>query len=211
MSVLKLYYQNAAATIIKNLRKRQMEGYYCESSEEAVELALSLMPEGSSIAWGGSMSLEECGLMDAIRQGDYRIIDRGLAKKPEKRNEVYSQIINADFFLMSTNAITLDGELVNIDGKGSRLAFLCYGPEQVLLIVGMNKVCSDVDSAFKRVRDIASPKNTVRLNLNTPCAKTGRCGACYSEDCICSQELVTRFSSIPGRIKVILVGEELGY
>lgn len=205
------YYENAAATIIKNLEKRQMEGYYCATSEEAVKKALELMPEGASIAWGGSMTLSETGLMEAIRSANYEIIDREYAKTPEAQRKLYGEICCSDFFLMSTNAITLDGELVNIDGRGNRVAFLCYGPQNVIVLTGMNKVVSDVQSGIQRVRDIASPPNTVRLNKNTPCAVTGRCGDCLSPDCICSQTVITRRSGTPGRIKVILVGEELGY
>ncbi len=205
------YYENVAATIIKNLEKRQMEGYYCANSQEAVKKALELMQEGSSIAWGGSMTLSETGLMDAIRSGNYQIIDREKAKTQEEQRKLYGEICCSDYFLMSTNAITLDGELVNIDGRGNRVAFLCFGPQNVLVLAGMNKLVSDVESGVQRVRDVASPPNTVRLNKNTPCAVTGRCGDCYSSDCICSQIVVTRRSGIPGRIKVILIGEELGY
>lgn len=204
-------YENVAATIIKNLEKRQMEGYYCATSEEAVKKALELMPEGSSIGWGGSMTLSETGLMEAIRNANYKIIDRETAKTPEEQRKIYGEICCSDFFLMGTNAITIDGELVNIDGRGNRVAFLCFGPQNVVILAGMNKVTSDVRSAVQRVRDIASPPNTVRLNKNTPCAVTGRCGDCYSPDCICSQIVITRRSGIPQRIKVILVGEELGY
>ena len=124
---------------------------------------------------------------------------------------MYANIFNSDFFLMSTNAITLDGELINIDSRGNRVAFLCYGPENVLIVAGMNKLVTDVESGIKRVRDMAAPPNTVRLDKKTPCSVTGRCGNCLSPDCICSQIVVTRFSNIPKRIKVILVGEELGY
>lgn len=205
------YYENVATTIIKNLEKRQMEGYYCATGEEAVKKALELMPEGSSIGWGGSMTLSESGLMDAIRSANYQIIDRETAKTPEEQRKIYGEICCSDFFLMSTNAITLDGELVNIDGRGNRVAFLCYGPQNVVILAGMNKIVSDVESGVQRVRDIASPPNTVRLNKNTPCAVTGRCGDCLSPDCICSQIVITRRSGIPNRIKVILVGEELGY
>ena len=204
-------YENVAATIIKNLEKRQMEGYYCATSEEAVKKALELMPDGASIGWGGSMTLSETGLMEAIRNANYKIIDRETAKTPEEQRKIYGEICCSDFFLMGTNAITIDGELVNIDGRGNRVAFLCFGPQNVVILAGMNKVTSDVKSAVKRVRDIASPPNTVRLNKNTPCAVTGRCGDCYSPDCICSQIVITRRSGIPNRIKVILVGEELGY
>lgn len=205
------YYENAAETIIKNLKKRRMEGFYCRTKEEAVKKALELMPKGASIGWGGSMTLEESGLMEAIRSAEYDIIDRDKAKTTEERKEVWAKIVNCDYFLMSTNAITLDGELINIDGRGNRISFLCFGPEHVLVLAGMNKVVTDVDSGIKRVHDIASPANTVRLNKNTPCAKTGRCGNCLSEDCICAQTMITRLSMVPNRIQVILVGEELGY
>ena len=172
MSPKEIAKQNLANTIIKNMEKKNLEAYYCATSKEAVEKALSLMPEGASITWGGSESIKECGLMDAI---------------------------------------TIDGELVNIDGRANRVSLLCWGPQNVIVIAGMNKIASDVESAIQRVRDAAAPPNTVRLNKNTPCAQTGRCGNCYSPDCICSQILITRRSSTPNRIKVILVGEELGY
>ena len=205
------YYENAAETIIKNLKKRRMEGFYCATKEEAVKKALELMPKGASIGWGGSMTLEETGLMKAIHDADYEIIDRDAAKTDAERKEIYSKIVSCDYFLMSTNAITLDGELINIDGRANRISFLCFGPEHVLVVAGMNKVVSDVDSGIKRVHNIASPPNAVRLHRNTPCAKTGRCGDCFSDDCICAQTLVTRMSLIPNRIQVLLVGEELGY
>jgi len=205
------YYENVANTIIKNLNKRQIEGYYCKDSKTAVEKALELMTKGSSISWGGSMTLLETGLMDAIQNGNYKIINRDTAKTPEDQRKIYGDICCSDFFLMSTNAITLDGELINIDGRGNRVAFLCYGPQNVLILAGMNKVVSDVESGFKRVRDIASPPNTIRLNKKTPCTISGKCEDCYSPDCICGQFVVTRRSGVPNRIKVILIGEELGY
>ncbi len=205
------YYENVANTIIKNLSKRQIEGYYYPDSASALKKALELMPKGASIGWGGSMTLVETGLLDAIKTDEYRIIDRDIAKTPEEQRKIYGEICCADYFLMSTNAITLDGELINIDGRGNRLAFLCYGPQNVLILAGMNKVVTDVEAGFKRVRDIASPPNTVRLNKKTPCAITGKCENCYSPDCICGQFLMTRRSGVPNRIKVILIGEELGY
>lgn len=211
MSPKEIAKQNLANTIIKNMAKKNMEGYYCATSAEAVKKALSLMPEGSSITWGGSMSVIECGLMDAIHQKNYDLIDRDTAKTPEEAREMYAKQVMADYYLMSTNAITMNGELVNIDGRANRVSCLCWGPQNVIIIAGMNKVATDVEDAIKRVRNIAAPANTVRLNRNTPCAQTGKCGDCYSPDCICSQVLVTRRSSTPNRIKVILVGEELGY
>lgn len=211
MTPKKQYYKNAATTIIKNLEKRQMEGYYCETSANAVEKIITLMPKGASIGWGGSMTLSDIGLMDELKKTDYKLLDRDVPKSKEEQKIMYANIFNSDFFLMSTNAITLDGELVNIDSRGNRVSFLCYGPENVIVVVGMNKVVSDVDSGIKRVHDIAAPANTVRLNKKTPCSVTGRCGNCLSPDCICAHTVVTRFSNIPKRIKVVLVGEELGY
>ena len=211
MSPKEIAKQNLANTIIKNMEKKNLEAYYCATSKEAVEKALSLMPEGASITWGGSESIKECGLMDAIKGANYELIDRADAKTPEEDRIMYSRQVMADFFLMSSNAITIDGELVNIDGRANRVSLLCWGPQNVIVIAGMNKIASDVESAIQRVRDAAAPPNTVRLNKNTPCAQTGRCGNCYSPDCICSQIVITRRSSTPKRIKVILVGEELGF
>lgn len=211
MSFVKQSNANAAATIIKGLQKRNMEGYFCETSKEAVELALSLMPEGSVISWGGSMSISECGLMDAVKEKDYTLIDRMTAKTPQEKREIYARTVMADYYLMSTNAITIDGELVNIDGFCNRVACLCAGPENVIIIAGMNKVVKTVEAGIDRIRTKAAPPNTVRLNKNTPCAKTGVCGNCFSPDSICSQIVITRRSGIPGRIKVILVNEDLGF
>ncbi len=211
MSPKEIAKQNLANTIIKNMHKKNLEGYYCSTSAEAVEKALSLMPEGSSVTWGGSMSVIECGLMDAIHQKNYELIDRDKAKTPEEARLMYARQVMADYYLMSTNAITIDGELVNIDGRANRVSCLCWGPQNVIIIAGMNKVANDVEDALKRVRNFAAPPNTVRLNKNTPCSQTGKCADCYSPDCICSQIVITRRSSTPNRIKVILVGEELGY
>lgn len=204
----KLYYENVANTIIKNFKKRQIEGYYCSDNKSAISKALALIPEGSSISWGGSMTLIETGLIDCILKKDYKIINNDSFKD---ERQFYSKICCSDFFLMSTNAITLDGELINIDGKGNRVSFLCFGPQNVLILAGMNKVVSDIETGFKRVRNVAAPPNAIRLNRNTPCVLTGKCGDCYSTDCMCGQLVITRRSGIPHRIKVILIGEELGY
>lgn len=207
----KQYYENVAATIIKNLEKRQMNGFYCADSASAVAKVLELIPENSAVAWGGSMTLFETGIMEAIKKDTYKIIDRDSAKTPEEQREIYGKICGCDYFLMSTNAITLDGELVNVDNRGNRVSFLCFGPEYVLVIAGINKVVPDVDAGIKRARNIAAPPNTLRLNRKTPCAVTGKCEDCLSPDCICAQTVITRRSAFKGRITVILVGEELGY
>lgn len=202
-----------AQTIIKGLEKRNMEGVFCETKEDALAKALSYIEEGSSVTWGGSMSISEIGLMDAVKNGNYEIIDRSVAKNYDEQREIFSKAVLADYYLMSSNAITLDGELINIDGTGNRVACLTYGPKNVIMIVGMNKVVNDVEDGIKRVRNFASPPNTLRLGLKTPCSMTGRCGNCYGDTCICSQIVVTRRQSaaMRGRIKIILVGESLGY
>ena len=207
----KQYYEKVSATIIENLKKRQMNGYYCADKADAIAKVLELIPEGASIGWGGSMTLYETGIMDAVKNGSYTILDRDSAKTPEEQRKIYGEICCSDYFLMSTNAITLDGELINIDNRGNRVSFLCFGPEHVLVIAGINKIVSDVDAGIKRTKDIAAPPNTLRLNRTTPCSVTGRCGDCLSPDCICAQTVITRRSAYSGRITVILVGENLGY
>lgn len=211
MTPKKQAFAAAAETVIKNLQQRNMEGYYFEDSTSCVKAIIDLMEEGSVVSWGGSMSVNECGLMDAIQGGKYQLIDRMTAKSPEEAREIFSKTVMADYYLMSTNAITFDGELINIDGNGNRVACLIHGPKHVIIVAGMNKLVSNVEDGQRRVRDIATPANTKRLNKNTPCFHTGRCGDCLSPDCICNQIVVTRRSGHPGRIKVFLVGEELGY
>lgn len=215
MRPLEKYYENAAETIIKGLKKRQIEGFYCPDKESAVRKVLELIDEGSSIGWGGSMTLTESGLMEALKAAapasGYDLIDRMKASTPKEVKEMNARLFTSDVFLMSTNAITYDGEMINIDGRGNRIAFLCYGPSKVIILAGMNKVVSDVETGVKRVRNFAAPPNTVRLKKNTPCSTTGRCGDCYATDSICSQILITRRSGDPERIKVVLVGDHLGY
>ena len=200
-----------AKSIIKNLEKRNMEGHYFETASDCVEAILSEMPSGAMIGWGGSETLKECGLMDAIHGGSYELLDRSAAKTPEESRQIYARTVLADYFLMSTNAITLDGELINIDGNGNRVACLIQGPSNVIIIAGMNKVVPDAESGVARVRTMASPANAIRLERNLPCAATGACHDCLSPECFCCQVVVTRRSMHPGRIKVYLVGEELGY
>ena len=211
MSPKKQYYEKTANTIIANLENRQMKGWYCEDSAAAVKKVLELVPEHASVTWGGTMTLEECGLMDALKKESYTLIDRLSAKTPEEKKTLYAKAVCADYFFMSANAITLDGELGNIDGAGNRVACLCSGPDNVIVLAGMNKVVASVEEGHDRVRNVAAPINALRLNKKTPCAATGRCSKCQSPDCICSQIVVTKRSHIPGRIQVILIGEELGY
>lgn len=211
MTNRQLAFRTASEGIIKQLEKRNMEGYFFEDSTSCVKAILEMMEDGSVVSWGGSESVKECGLMDAIHQGNYQLIDRFSGKTPEEGRELYAKATLSDYYLMSTNAITLDGELVNIDGAGNRVACLIHGPKNVIIVVGMNKLVTDIPSGYDRIKNIASPANVQRLNKNTPCYHTGRCGDCFSPDCICSQTVITRRSSVPGRIKVFLVAENLGY
>lgn len=200
-----------AEAIIKNLEKRNMEGFYFNTAAECTRAILDTIPQGSVISWGGSESIKEAGLMDGIHNGNYKLIDRFAAATPEESRALYAQAVLADYYLMSSNAITLDGELINIDGNGNRVACLIQGPSHVILVVGMNKVVTDVKSGIARVRNMASPANAIRLNKNIPCAATGTCHDCLAPECFCNQIVVTRRSGHTGRIKVYLVGESLGY
>lgn len=204
-------YKSLANTIIENLEKRQIEGYYCDNKESALKKALEIIPNNSKVSWGGSMTIIETDLLNAIQKGPYITINRELATNEDEQRKIYGEICCSDFFLMSTNAITVNGELINIDGRGNRVAFLCYGPKNVLILAGMNKVVESIDEGITRARNVAAPLNGIRLSRKTPCAITGKCGDCYSQDCMCGQIVITRRSGIPNRIKVILIGEELGY
>lgn len=211
MSVKKEYYENLAKTVLKGLEKRFMEGYYCETKEEAKELALSLIPDGSSASFGGSMTLEETGILKELRtRTDITLYDRASASNREEVEQILHDALSCDYYLMSSNAITTDGELVNIDGNGNRVAALIYGPKNVIIVAGMNKIAKNVEEGMSRVRNTASPQNCIRLNIPTPCSKTGMCANCISHT-ICDQIVITRASRVPKRIKVILVGEELGF
>ncbi len=197
-----------AQKMIKGLESRNMTGHYAATKEKALETALSLIPEGSSVTMGGAMSAHEIGLVDALKKGNYNFIDRD--KASDKRAAMLAAY-DADVFLSSANAMTDDGILVNIDGNANRVSAICQGPKKVIFIVGMNKVCVDLDSAMKRARNVAAPINAQRFGLSTPCAKTGKCMDCKSPDTICCQFLITRFSRHTGRIHVILVNDSLGF
>ena len=197
-----------AQKVIKGLESRNMSGTYAATKEEALQAALRMIPEGSTVTMGGGMSVHEIGLSAALKTEKYNFIDRDAIT--DKRAAMLAAY-DADYFLASVNAMTDDGILVNIDGNSNRVSAICQGPKHVLFIVGMNKVCSDLDSAMKRARNVAAPINAQRFGLSTPCAKAGKCMDCKSPDTICCQFLITRFSRHPGRIHVILVNDALGF
>ena len=204
------YYEKRGKILVKNLQSRHFEAYYCATKEEALEKALELIPKGASVGWGGVMSAAQIGLLDAVRQGDYRAIDRERCTTPDEKIQAAKDAMFADVFLTGANGLSLDGEMVNIDGQGNRVAAIVYGPKEVLVIAGMNKVSDTLEDAITRARTVAAPLNQQRFMLNNPCTVTGTCADCKSETCICNQILITRHCRPVGRIKFILVGEDLG-
>ncbi len=205
-----LYYEKRAAVLIKNLQNRHFDAYYCKTRAEALNKALELIPKGASVGWGGALSAQQIGLMDAVRQGDYRALDRDQCKTPEEREAMMMAMHSADVFLTGANGLSLDGQMVNIDGQGNRVSAIIYGPKTVLVIAGMNKVCDTLEAAVCRARTVAAPMNAQRFLKNTPCTVTGVCADCKSVDCICNQIVITRGCRPAGRIRFLLVGEELG-
>ena len=197
-----------ASKVIKGLESRNMSGYYAANKEEALKKALEIIPEGSTVTMGGAMSVHEIGLANAIKKGNYKFLDRD---KYEDKRAAMLAAYDADVFLSSANAMTEDGVLINVDGNSNRVSAIAQGPKKVVFIVGMNKICADVDSAMKRARNVAAPINAQRFGLSTPCSKTGSCMNCKSPDTICCQILITRFSRHKDRIHVILVNDNLGF
>lgn len=209
-TIIKQYYEKRAKVLIKNLQKRHFEAYYCDTKEQALQKALELIPEGASVGWGGAMSANQIGLTQAIRQGQYQALDCSSCDTIEEKEEKMRACLNADVFLTGANGLSMDGQMVNIDGTGNRVAAIVYGPRNVLVIAGMNKVEDTIEDAVRRARTVAAPMNHQRFPGKTPCTVNGVCGDCLAETCICNQVLVTRNSRIEGRIKFILVGEALG-
>lgn len=202
-----------AEHVIKEMKKRNFEAFYCATRKEALDKALSLIEKGSVVGSGGSTTVKEIGLLPYIQShpDDYTYVDRSLAKNEQEAREYHAKNILSDYYLMSTNAFTADGQLVNIDGNGNRVSCLCFGPKHVIIVASMNKMVPTVEDAYKRIRQDACPPNASRLNLDTPCAKTGFCAECTSTSSICASFVTTRISRYPDRIKVILVGEPLGF
>lgn len=207
----KLYYSKRGELLVKNLKKRHFDAVYCDTKEEALKQALSWIPEGSTVGWGGATSAQQIGLMAALNAGNYKTLDRDKCNTVEEREKVAKQCLTANVFITGANALSMDGEMVNIDGNGNRVAAVIYGPDSVVVIAGMNKVTDDLESAITRARTVAAPINQQRFGLKNPCTVTGTCADCKSETCICNHIVVTRHCRPVGRIKFILVGEELGF
>ena len=208
---IKLYYQKRGQILLKNLKKRRFDAYYCDTKEDALAKALELIPEESTVGWGGVMSAHQIGLIRAVNEGNYHAIDRDKCSTAQEKLNAARACLDADYFLMSANALSMDGQMVNIDGNGNRVAALIYGPKNVLIIAGMNKVCDTIEAAVQRARTVAAPMNQQRIQGKTPCITTAVCADCQSEECICNHIVITRGSRHPGRIKFIIVGEDLGF
>ena len=206
-----LFYKKRGEILVKNLQSRHFDAYYCATKEEALIKALDLIPKDATVGWGGAYSAMQIGLMDALNKGPYRTIDRDKCKTQEEKQQAAKDCFSADVFLTGANALSLDGQMVNIDGNGNRVGAVIYGPTSVLVIAGMNKVEENLDAAIRRARTVAAPINEQRFLGNTPCAVTGVCADCKSENCICNHIVVTRHCRPIGRIKFILVGEDLGF
>lgn len=205
-------YNKLGPKIAEALKKRNFDAYYFAEPEEALMKVFSLIPAEDTVSWGGSMTMDGLGLTDKLKEEGFSVIDRDSAKSPGERQALMRQALTCDTFIMGSNAVSEDGQLVNIDGAGNRVAAMCYGPKQVIVLAGMNKVVKTLEDAVSRARNTAAPLNTQRFpNLTTPCAMNGSCADCKSPDSICTYLVVTRLSKPAGRIKVILIGKDLGF
>ncbi len=200
-----------ARRIITGLEARNIHGYYAQNQAEVIHIIQELIPQKSSVGWGGSMTLNELGIRDYFREGDFEVYDRENEKDPKKKRELELKIFDCDFMMTSSNAITEEGILVNIDGNSNRVAAIAYGPKHVVFVVGMNKVTKDIDAAIYRARNEAATINAQRFDVDTPCKKSGSCVNCLSPDSICCEFLITRRSMHKDRMHVILVNESLGF
>lgn len=206
------YIKRQVDRTIDNLRKHNMEGFFVEDKIELIELMKGLIDENSVVGVGDSMTLFETGVIDFLRKGNYVFLDKyreGITS--DEKKQIYIQNFSAHTFLCSTNALTEQGELYNIDGNGSRVAPMLYGPKQVILVTGINKIVKDIEEAEKMVRNYAAPIDAKRLGKNTPCTNLGYCIDCKSPNRICNDFVVIKGQFIKDRIKVVIVGKELGY
>lgn len=209
---LSFVYEQRIKRTMENLQKNNMEAFYVEDEAAVIEKIKELVAEGSTVSVGGSMSLFEAGVIDLLKNGNYNFLDRyaqGLDASDIK--EIFRKSFFADAYFTSTNALTEDGQLYNVDGNGNRVAAMIYGPDKVIVVVGVNKIVKDLDAAKERSKQIAAPANNTRLNLSNPCTKVGTCMDCKSPSRICNNYVVIGRQGNKDRIKVIIVGKQLGY
>lgn len=198
--------------VVKALKARHFEAVYCSTCAEALQAALDYIPNGDTVAFGGSMTIRDMGLTQRLHEGPYQVLDRDLANSPEESAQMMREAFSCGTYVSSANAISEDGQLVNIDGNGNRVAAMIYGPRNVVVVAGLNKVAKTLEDAMTRAQTVAAPINCQRFEkLDTPCNRTGACLNCKSPDCICAYVAITRVCRPAGKIKVILVGETLGY
>ncbi|MDR2029635.1 MAG: lactate utilization protein [Treponema sp.] len=203
--------QKLGPRVVRALQNRHFEAWYFDEPAGAIEQAFSLIPRDHTVSWGGSLTVEALGLTRLAEERGYRVLNRDRGKDPAERTEIMRQALLCDTYLSGTNAISEDGQLVNIDGNGNRVAAMTFGPRQVIILAGMNKVVKTPEDALIRARTIAAPLNMQRFpSLKAPCSETGSCGNCGSADSICSFIVTTRLCKPAGRIKVILIGKDLG-
>jgi hypothetical protein len=208
---MKVRYDKMGSRVVKALQSRFFDAWYFSNAAAAVEKVFSLIPATDVVSWGGSLTTRGLNLTKLATEKGYKVIDRDKATTVEERTELQRQGLLCDTYLTSSNAITEDGQLVNVDGSGNRVAAMLYGPRQVIVVAGMNKVVKTLEDAHVRARTIAAPTNAQRFPAyKTPCNETGVCSDCSSPDCICSFIVYTRMSKPHHRIKVILIGEDLG-
>ena len=203
--------ERLAKTLIKNLQRRHIEGFYCPTGEEAVRKVSELIEDGNSVTWGGTMTVRNLGIPVFLKnRGTLEVLDRDLAETQEEKQAMYLKAFSADVYLTSANAISEDGVIVNIDGNGNRVAAITWGPKKVIFVIGLNKVAQNVEAALARARSMASPINAARFDIKTPCLVDGVCHNCNSPESICNYVHFLR-NSPKGRHVVVLVGENLGY
>jgi L-lactate utilization protein LutB len=211
MTPQELRNERLAKTVIKNLQRRHIEGFYCPTAEEAVKKVSELIEDGSSVTWGGTMTVRDLGIPQALKnRGTLEVLDRDLVETPEEKQAMYLKAFSADVYLSSANAISENGVIVNIDGNGNRVAAITWGPKKVIFVIGLNKVAQTVEAALARARSTASPINAARFDIKTPCQVDGVCHNCNSADSICNYVHFLR-NSPRGRHTVVFVGEDLGY
>ena len=208
---IQLRNEKAGQKLVGALKKRHFDAYYCATKEDALKQALELIPADHTVSWGGCASAEEIGLIAAVKQS-HKVLDRDSASSPEERAMITRRSLLADTFITGTNAVSEDGQLVNIDGNGNRVAAMIYGPTNVIVICGINKMTRTVEEAYTRAHTVAAPINAQRFgDMGTPCSKNGTCGECLADGCICCYAVTTRVCRPAGKIKVIVVGESVGF
>ena len=208
----RLRYDKLGPKVVENLKKRHFDAYYVQTKEEAIEKFFEIVPKDHVVSWGGTCTVDELGIKPMLREKGYAVIDRDEAKNMEERMDIMRKALLCATFLMSSNAISEDGQLFNIDGNGNRVAAMCFGPKSVVVIAGMNKVAKTYEDAVVRARTYAAPMRAQSFpGIQTPCMVNGSCADCISPDCVCAYMVTTRVSRPAGKIKVILVGEDLGF